>query len=258
MFTLGCDPEFFLKDSKGNFVPAFDTLGGTKAEPRILECGHTVQEDGCALEIGIRPASTAEEFAQYVREAMTEVGKLLKPLKLHVAIEPEVTFTAEQLMNPKGWEVGCDPDYDAYTSAMRVMKDYTDYTRYAGGHIHIGNDELLNPKVAADYIKALDVTIGYRLARLDKLHNRAKVYGGPGKFRYKPYGVEYRTPSNGWLKSHDRQVQIFSVCERVLYQVAGGSKLHRYAVQSYPGLVEAMQTGKRNILLEQISAEYTI
>src|SRR5574343_1335429 len=112
MFTIGCDPEFFLVDSKGNFVPAFDTVGGTKAEPRVLECGHTVQEDGCAVEIGIKPATSAEEFVTYVREAMTEVTDLLKKMKLKPALVSEATFEMDALRDPRGWEVGCDPDFD--------------------------------------------------------------------------------------------------------------------------------------------------
>ena len=259
MFTLGCDPEFFLRDRKGNFVPAFDTLGGTKLAPRVLECGHTVQEDGCALEIGIRPATTADEFAKFVGEAMAEVAELLKPLKLQVAIVPEATFTEQQLMNPKGWEVGCDPDYDAYTGEQRIMKDYTDLTRYAGGHIHIGAPSLLDPRTAGRYIKSLDVTVGYLLALKDKQHSRANVYGGPGKFRYKPYGVEYRTPSNGWLRYAAHQRSIFGMCESVLMQLEQGrTRLASYADDGHNYIVDAMLTGRSNEFCKSVAHGWSL
>lgn len=257
MFTIGCDPEFFLMDKKGNFVPAFDTVGGTKKEPRVLECGHTVQEDGCAVEIGIRPATTADEFVTYVREAVDEVRSLVKKMGLKIAIVNEATFDMDQLRDPRGWEVGCDPDFDAYTGGKRIMRDYQDTTRYAGGHIHIGSPQLMNPKIISNYIKTLDVVMGYKLNLMDKTHGRNAVYGGPGKFRFKPYGVEYRSPSNGWIGKPAVQRKIFEIAEKALYYVVDGNDRYaRHAHHKHNYLNDAFIKGSKEASFDILCKEW--
>ena len=45
---------------------------------------------------------------------------------------------------------------------------------------------------------------------------RRELYGAPGSFRPKPYGMEYRPLSNAWLKNWDSVNTVYSITTRVL------------------------------------------
>ena len=67
-FTIGCDPEIFLKDSSNNFKSVIGLLGGNKWFPRKLsEVGHACLEDNVAVEFNIPPCSTFEDFKREVQ-----------------------------------------------------------------------------------------------------------------------------------------------------------------------------------------------
>lgn len=256
MHTIGCDPEFFLVDKKGNFVPAMDTVGGTKAAPRILPSGHTVQEDGCAVEIGIIPATSAKEFKEHVREALSDVRVILKKIGLYPKFVSQAEFSTEALADPRAWQIGCDPDYDVYTQNKTHMKEYTDNIRYAGGHIHIGSDILLSPSNAAAFTRAMDVTVGYFCARKDNHHGRAKVYGRPGRVRFKPYGLEYRTPSNIWLVSRSLQDYIVNGVDKHLAYLSKDETKHN-PYSNYGRYVSdlnyCLESGEKNNVFEDLA-----
>jgi hypothetical protein len=45
----------------------------------------------------------------------------------------------------------------------------------------------------------LDITLGLRTLDWDRDRIRRSMYGKAGAYRPKPYGIEYRTPSNKWV-----------------------------------------------------------
>ena len=49
--------------------------------------------------------------------------------------------------------------------------------------------------------------------RHDRDPLRRELYGKAGAFRPKPYGVEYRTPSNIWIRSRDMRRCIFDLVQ---------------------------------------------
>ena len=49
-------------------------------------------------------------------------------------------------------------------------------------------------------VQALDIILGLESVILDKDARRKEMYGKAGAFRFKDYGVEYRTLSNFWIK----------------------------------------------------------
>ena len=70
------------------------------------------------------------------------------------------------------------------------------------GHISIGWD---NPtqEQQLDMVKAMDATVGLESVLLDFDTERKKLYGKAGCFRFREYGIEYRSLSNFWIKSDE-------------------------------------------------------
>ena len=54
-FTIGCDPELFIKKKYGGYKSAVGLIGGSKWAPKpIDEVGHAILEDNVALEFNAK------------------------------------------------------------------------------------------------------------------------------------------------------------------------------------------------------------
>jgi hypothetical protein len=208
---VGCDPEVFVIDKKTkNFVSGHGLILGTKQEPLRVKHG-MVQVDGMALEFGIDPAKTEDEFVSRISLVMETLKKML-PKGLELAVVPIASFSEEimQVQPREALDLGCDPDYNAYTLALNPSPQLPKHNiRSAGGHVHIGFTAGAPPK-HPEHLKAcavlaaeMDYQLGVPSLSWDNNIERRKIYGGPGAFRPKPYGMEYRTLSNQWLLSED-------------------------------------------------------
>lgn len=204
---VGCDPEIFVRDVETNqLVTAHGLVSGTKKKPLKVEHG-AVQVDGMALEINIIPAKTRQEFITNIKSVYNELQRMVPLHKL--CIEPTATFDRAY------WdacpavckEIGCDPDWEAYTGEMNKRPETTEPFRTAAGHVHVGwctDAEVGDPNHFEDcrvVAKQLDWYLGIWSLTWDKDAKRRNLYGKAGCFRPKPYGMEYRTLSNAWLKS---------------------------------------------------------
>ena len=103
-------------------------------------------------------------------------------------------------------ELGCDPDYSAYTLNLNPTPDRKVKFRTAAGHIHIGWGSRF--EIDSDYIslcaavtREMDATLGVASLLFDPDTKRRSLYGKAGAFRPKQYGVEYRVLSNCWTKN---------------------------------------------------------
>src|SRR5690606_28024709 len=56
---------------------------------------------------------------------------------------------------------------------------------------------------SAKLVLAMDMTLGLESVLLDTDTRRKELYGSAGSFRFKKYGVEYRTLSNFWIKNEE-------------------------------------------------------
>lgn len=229
-FTIGSDPEVFIFDTKEKrFVSAHDIVPGTKKKPYPLKhC--SIQADGTAVEFNTIPVAwrpsvdstnvLITRFSQAVKDAFNECNDLVKSVNSNFELKavsavlyPEDYF--KSLPN-SAKELGCDPDFEARSGKINLVPDLTktEYKtlRTGGGHIHIG---------WTDFVKNIDVedeahindcrvmsnvlmknynefsSFYNRGIKEDKL--RTKLYGSGSVFRPKPFGVEFRTPSNSWL-----------------------------------------------------------
>lgn len=207
--TLGADPEFFIRDREtGITQPVCGLLGGTKGAP--LKRGHYgLQEDNVMCEYNIPASFEARHFARYVVDGRLACLNLLEekfPGKYEADMTASRVFSFEQLAHPQAMQFGCSPDFDGYQSGLpnrrilpKELEEARGGWRFAGGHVHIGFRDGQKFDVPA-YVAAqfADVYLSLMCLRYDKQGKRRQYYGTAGRYRPTPYGIEYRTLSNGW------------------------------------------------------------
>lgn len=208
---IGADPELFLHDGK-KFISAIDKIGGTKYEPLRLLGGFALQEDNVAVEYNIPPVDTAEKFVWANELMLNEINERADKLNLKSVIQSSAEFDNVELSDARAQVFGCDPDYDAWELEPNPKPEAANKNlRSAGGHIHFSMNGL-NNKEKVGLVRVADWLIGVPLAFLDKESERRVLYGRAGACRFKPYGVEYRTPSNVWLSSNDLMYTVANIC----------------------------------------------
>lgn len=208
-FTLGADPELFLFDKIAKqYISGEDLIPGTKQVPFAVDKG-AIQVDGVAWEFNINPVSSTEEFKTNVLAVMGELkvrAKKISPnLELHS--KPSVDFDPYyfQTLSPYSRQLGCEPDYNAYSGTVNSMPNADVSFRTGSGHIHIGWGSGLDEYSVAHFgdctkvVKQLDYYLGVQEVLWSNDTRRRDLYGDYGAFRPKSYGVEYRVLSNAWL-----------------------------------------------------------
>jgi hypothetical protein len=195
-FTIGADPEVFLE--RNNIpVSSIGKIGGTKYEPIHIQDGIFLQEDNVTVEYNIPPCKTLEDFIIYNQRALDIIAEKANKLDLKVAIQAAAKMPKEELQDPRAWVFGCEPDFNVWKMEENPKPKPTQW-RAAGGHIHIGYECSNLEKI--QLTKYLDNTLGAIFSVLDPDTKRKKMYGTAGSIRFKPYGIEYRTLSNYWLR----------------------------------------------------------
>lgn len=219
MYTLGADPEIFLRDKGSKKVVASCGLfGGTKKRPKPMQGlpkGYAFQEDNVMLEFNIPPATNSNTFDYSINDALDFIKSMLADTHSNLEVAPgcEYTFSADDLKHPKAKEFGCAPDFNAYEvgeayrrlgSEDLISGDLMEY-RFAGGHIHLGYSAKIPPYIAAQFC---DAFIGLRSVANDNQPTRRRFYGQAGRYRPTAYGIEYRTLSNYWIfnKKHRKEI----------------------------------------------------
>lgn len=200
MFTIGADPEMFLKNmDTGVLVPCIGILGGTKDEPIPVVNG-AIQEDNVMAEFNIDAADNEKAFIHNILSVRKQIRDRLKRYNLTEHIAGSAHFPTDLLLHPQAQTFGCDPDFNAWTGKQNTRPECDDKTlRTAGGHIHVGAEIAL--KHREQTIQYMDLYIGVPSIIFDLDTERRKLYGKAGAFRPKPYGVEYRTVSNFWIET---------------------------------------------------------
>ena len=212
--TIGCDPELFVTKA-GKFRSAHGLIPGTKEKPHRVELG-AVQVDGMALEYNIDPVDNADDFVRYNFRVMEQMKEMVPDYDF--AIVPSCRFNGAHFnaQPEEAKELGCTPDYNAYTLKENEKPDNKTTMRTAAGHIHIGFIEDADPKSdehmirCATLVKQLDAYLGLTSVLYDNDTKRRAMYGAAGAFRPKPYGVEYRVLSNAWLLSEQRMRFVYN------------------------------------------------
>jgi hypothetical protein len=198
MFTIGADPEIFIREKQyGHYKSAVGLIGGSKWAPKPIDTeGHAILEDNVALEFNIKPADTLQDFRSSIHKVLDHFRSILPEYILDTA--SAVSFPEEELQTQQAQEFGCEPDFDAWRQCVNTKPHAEDENlRSCGGHIHVGSPIAVENPIAV--IRAMDLFLGVPSVVLDKGQLRKELYGKAGCFRKKPYGVEYRTLSNFWI-----------------------------------------------------------
>lgn len=221
-FLIGADPELFIR--KGSeFISVEDKNGplipGTKDKPYEVK-GGAIQVDGVAAEFNVNPSDNFKEFYGNIKSVISDLRKRIKSHDDRMALTPVPTafFSPEYFWKlPKHTlELGCDPDFDAYNNGAPNPRPKTRLPMRTGsGHLHFQftkNAEVMSEGHMADCImltKVLDKVFMFAQTDWDNDKQRMKLYGKPGSFRPKPYGMEYRPTSNAWVKSQKTIYDVF-------------------------------------------------
>lgn len=211
--TIGCDPELFAYDQNGNPVSVHNILLGNKKYPAKVPHG-AVQVDGTSAEFNIDPVETVEDFIHHVRSVSSFMEMIIKQSNpmLSLRATPVAHFDKMYFASlPKeATMLGCDPDYNAWTFEANPKPKEDVTFRTGSGHIHIGN---MNPRADGSketVVRLLDTTVGFAQSIWDKDTTRQELYGKPGAYRVKRYGVEWRSLSNAWMNSEAAMRFIFA------------------------------------------------
>ena len=229
-FTIGCDPEIFVKDkTTGKAVSAHGLIEGTKEAPFKVN-GGAYQVDGMAVEFNTDPIvmdTSSAVFSQNVLRVMDRLKADVQASNKELTFDFSATadFDKDYLDSQpdEAKELGCDPDFNAYTLEQNSPPDAENVLfRTAAGHVHVGwtsgapTDHPDHLEICANAVKALDASVGLVSLIYEPDNRRRELYGKAGAFRPKEYGVEYRTPSNFWIVNHEHRRAMFLTVKRTM------------------------------------------
>lgn len=252
---VGSDPEFFGMDQNGMPISLIGRIGGTKEHPKpIDDLGTFVQEDNVLVEINTIPASTGKEFVRNVRKGIHYLVAELQKQNIMLGIYPTTVMPNSQLIDKRAMVSGCVEDYLAWERVEKAQVDLrASPRRYAGGHIHVSWD---NPdfESSINMVKAMDLFVGLFRVPIEDSSQRQEVYGRAGCFRFKPYGIEYRTPSNLWCVHDESILDIFKRVERAVEWLNNGGTIDEADESSIVQCIETLDMA----LWGQLSNKYQL
>lgn len=216
LVSIGADPEVFVRKN-GELAAAIGSIGGEKGKP-VLYGNTELQEDNVLLEFTTRPAATSGDFQYYITQAKSDMDKACKALGMQYVIESSNEYTREALekYGPKALEFGCDPDVNAYTGTDNPSPDNNTLLRTAGGHVHLGINQPLDPADKGVVARACDLFLGVPSVLMDPDVRRRELYGKAGAYRSKSYGIEYRSLSNFWIRNRQLVAWVYRQSDRAV------------------------------------------
>lgn len=213
--TVGSDPEFFLVGENGVTVSQ-GVVPGTKTRPKKLKYG-AVHRDNVLCELNPQPATNPDDFVgnlSLLREEVTR--KFLRPHGLGLLAKASHLFEPDMLDHPEARTFGCSQDEGMWDRMQTKAEPHrSGLVRGAGGHIHLGIEGLEEHDLRT-VISSLDMRISVPLVIKDPDKYRREFYGKAGCYRRKPYGIEYRTPSNVWCTSDNLGRWVYQQAQRAV------------------------------------------
>jgi len=249
---LGADPEVFVFDGE-NPISAVGLVPGTKAEPFKVDNG-AVQLDGMAAEFNIDPAKNPEQFNANIQSVLSTLKGIIGDYRLGAV--PTAHFGAELIAKQpaSARELGCEPDYNAYTGKENPRPNADTPFRTGAGHVHIGWGEGFDPFSTKHFndcrmlAMQLDYHLGVAAMSYDNDVERQSLYGDFGCFRPKPYGMEYRVLSNAWLKDEKLIDWVFKSTKNAFAKLLMGNTSLIKASHSAKSLSDIFKGNRHGVL----------
>lgn len=204
---IGIDPEFFILDDFSRPINAIRVLPGNNQNP-LKKNNVNFYHDNMLAEFNFPPVATEMEFRDKISSAIHTLKNIVGPYNISTQAYGE--FDKAELSLPNARDVGCNPDYDAYSLSQNDLpRNFFNKTpsRCAGGHIHVGGesgDAVRHPFMKPIFVFMMDLFVGIPSVIIDHSaysYQRRKLFGKAGCHRDKPYGIEYRVLSPFWLRS---------------------------------------------------------
>lgn len=242
MILIGADPELFVFTRDGKPVSAHDLIPGTKYDPFEVSKG-AVQVDGVAAEFNIEPANTEDEFFFNIASVEAQLLEMIQKKNSDFILRatPTVNFTRKQWKDipEEAKLLGCEPDYDAYSCKPNEKPKTDKFMRTGSGHVHISwgqtKKDVLKPwdQHCASLVWHLDKHLYPESLKWDPDKTRQELYGKPGCFRPKKYGLEYRTLSNAWLANEKTIRYVFKTTKNITEHWLDNYRPGDYKVEPY-------------------------
>lgn len=194
--TVGSDPEFFFVRD-GKVIPSTEV---------ISEETENVKRDGFQGELNPKSNSCREVAGANIARAVTKAQTIAR------RVGASVSFGMSTVIDDDVWKrtgaslkrFGCNPTVNVHEDKFVRSTGMREKFRSCGGHVHLGLNTKARKKVN-QLIQVMDIVVGNTCVLIDRdpaNARRRKIYGRAGEHRIKPYGVEYRVPSNFWLKHY--------------------------------------------------------
>lgn len=270
LLTLGVDAELFLRDKdKGEIISAEGYVRGSKHRPFRFDKTNkwfTTQLDNVLAEVTIAPARTVSQFLSGISKSIGYLKKTL-PDNIEPVVQASANLNEEYLKTEQAMMFGCDPDFNAYTMDMNHKPYCEDPTlRSCGSHIHLGYEgieakfkkDIYNYEVdpqRASIVQVLDLFISVPLVVMEPDSERKRLYGKAGAFRPKPYGLEYRTPSNWYLSSQELTKWVFNNTKKGFKFFANNGSLDRELAQHVEGVINTNDKLAANDLIKDFKLQ---
>lgn len=216
-YTIGVDPELFLKLD-----------GKPIGSERVVPAGAgLVVRDGFQVEFNPPASMSISVLGSWISKCFSELDRMVK---LHPGVEISfdevVDVDMEELnsLSERSRILGSGPSFNVYgTKPLKCDRD-TYLVRSAAGHMHFGlRGPLFDERVRL--ASWLDVFVGNTLVLVDReprAAERRENYGRAGEYRIPNYGLEYRTPSNFWLRSYTMMDFAFRLADMAIGVVQDG------------------------------------
>lgn len=215
-YLIGADPEIFVANQEGVVVSGIDLIPGDKDNPHpITEDGHSIQVDNVAWEFNIPPSDSVKAFTYNINYVLDYLSKEAEKHGLKLSNLASYKLAKEELTHPTAQRFGCEPDFNAYTGDFNEAPDTNTQLRVVGGHIHFGYPD---PNVASSIliVKLFDLFVTLYGVVRDPDTQRRQLYGKPGSFRFKDFGVECRALSNFWLHNQEDMEYVYNASIKVV------------------------------------------
>lgn len=254
---IGADPELFLKKN-GKFHSAHGIIPGTKRRPHKVEHG-AVQVDGLALEVNIDPARSPEEFVYNLSSVLSSLRRMV-PEDMEFDYSATAMFDVEHMISQpqEALELGCEPDYNAYSMDINPRPDQHPIMRSAGGHFHFGWTKGALPLEDEHFsrcgtvIRQMDYGLGLVSTIYDKDDKRKQLYGAAGAFRPKRYGCEYRSASNWWLQDPKYMILMYENAHLMWNWLESGQRLEEQYGDEAQKIINSNDADRAVELCEEI------